>query len=253
MLVTAKTYPVISNRYNETVCTAGITSDGAFVRIYPICYRSLPKQQRFKKYQWISFEAIKDERDPRKESYKLVSDIVLDDVLTTKKQWIDRREVVLSSVQFDLKGIIRKAYDTKGWRSLFVFKPMDIVKFNVTDCSANDNMDRKREMLLHRLEGVDSLIEDIPYRFSYTFKDSNGNLSTLGIIDWEIYELTRKLIRIYKNNFEAISSILTDKYFADIACKRDVYFFLGTNKYWHIRKSKNPFMIIGIFYPPKLD
>ncbi len=32
--------------------------------------------------------------------------------------------------------------------------------------------------------------------------------------------------------------------------KKDVYLFLGTNREWHIRKSPNPFMIIGIFYPP---
>jgi hypothetical protein len=60
-------------------------------------------------------------------------------------------------------------------------------------------------------------------------------------------------MRVYKNNFAIISKILTEKYFDDIACKRDVYFFLGTSKYWHIRKSKNPFMIIGVFYPPKLE
>ena len=43
MLITAKTYPTISSRYNETVCTAGITTDWLFRRLYPICYRSLPK------------------------------------------------------------------------------------------------------------------------------------------------------------------------------------------------------------------
>lgn len=32
--------------------------------------------------------------------------------------------------------------------------------------------------------------------------------------------------------------------------KRDVYLFLGTSREWHIRKSPNPFMIIGIFYLP---
>lgn len=77
MLVTVKTYLTISSKYNETVCTAGITKDGLFKRIYPICYRSLPIEQRFKKYQWISCKAIRDFRDPRKESYKLVSDIGL--------------------------------------------------------------------------------------------------------------------------------------------------------------------------------
>ncbi len=35
--------------------------------------------------------------------------------------------------------------------------------------------------------------------------------------------------------------------------KRDIYLFLGTNRQWHIRKSPNPFMIIGVFYPPKIE
>ena len=33
--------------------------------------------------------------------------------------------------------------------------------------------------------------------------------------------------------------------------KRNIHLFLGTNRQWHIRKSPNPFMIIGVFYPPK--
>lgn len=106
---------------------------------------------------------------------------------------------------------------------------------------------------MHSLDARETLVEDIPYKFSYTFIDSVGKLSTLQLLDWEIYQLTRKLIRVYKNNFSAISKALKSKYFDDIACKRDVYFFLGSNKYWHIRRSKNPFMIIGIFYPPKLE
>lgn len=83
--------------------------------------------------------------------------------------------------------------------------------------------------------------------------DSLNRISTLQLLDWEIYQLTRKLTRVHKNNFLAISKALKNKYFDEIACKRDVYFFLGSNKYWHIRKSKNPFMIISVFYPPKLE
>ena len=75
MLVTAKTYPTISSRYNETVCTAGITKDGLFRRLYPICYRSLPKSEKFAKYQWISCDAVRDLHDPRQESYKLLGKI----------------------------------------------------------------------------------------------------------------------------------------------------------------------------------
>jgi hypothetical protein len=253
MLVTAKTYPTISSRYNETVCTAGITKDGLFRRLYPIFYRSLPKSEKFAKYQWISCDPFRDLRDPRQESYKLLGKIKPLDIITTKQEWTKRRNAVLSNVQFDLQKIIEMAYDSNKWRSLFTFKPTKIIKFNVIDCSFNEKIDRKKEILLHRLDGGDYLVEDIHYKFSYTFVNAIGKISTLQLLDWEIYQLARKLIRVHKNNFSAISNALKNKYFNEITCKRDVYFFLGSNKYWHIRKSKNPFMIIGVFYPPKLE
>jgi len=34
--ITVKAYPAISKEYNETVCTAGITEEGKWIRIYPI-------------------------------------------------------------------------------------------------------------------------------------------------------------------------------------------------------------------------
>ena len=213
----------------------------------------MPKQQKFKKYQWISCKVIRDIRDPRKESYKLISSIRPSDIVTTKQKWQDRRSIILSDVQLDLQKIIEAAYDSNKWKSLFTFKPTSIIKFNIIDQSTDEKINRKKEILLHRLDERKSLIEDVPYKFSYTFTDINGKISTLQLIDWEIYQLARKLMRIYKNDFIAISKILKSKYFDDIACKRDIYFFLGSNKYWHIRKSKNPFMIIGIFYQPKLD
>ena len=54
----------------------------------------------------------------------------------------------------------------------------------------------------------------------------------------------------YGNNYKLIKDILRHKYFTAMQ-KRDVYLFLGTSREWHIRKSPNPFMIIGIFYPPR--
>lgn len=251
MLVTVKTYPALSSRHNEVVCTAGVKSDGSWIRIYPICYRSLPQAQKFKKYQWISFEAQRDLRDPRFESYKLVSSINPSNIMTTYKQWTQRKSFVLKDIQYVLNDIIDTAYDKTKYQSLVVFKPQRIKKFIVRNVDSTKEINKKREILMHRLNEGDSLAEDLPYRFFYTFIDFAGKDSTLQIIDWEIYQLTRKLIKRYGGNTDKISQILTEKYFDEIAVNRDVHLFLGTNKYWHIRRSKNPFMIVGIFYPPK--
>ncbi len=39
ILVTVKTYPTLSRKYGETVCTAGIGEDGTWIRIYPVPFR----------------------------------------------------------------------------------------------------------------------------------------------------------------------------------------------------------------------
>ena len=39
VLNTVKTYPTISSKYDELVCTAGFREDGTWVRIYPIQFR----------------------------------------------------------------------------------------------------------------------------------------------------------------------------------------------------------------------
>ena len=68
ILVLVKTYPTKSNKYVETVCTAGIREDGSWVRIFPIPFRRLEDYQRFKKYQWIECTLYKSEKDKRPES-----------------------------------------------------------------------------------------------------------------------------------------------------------------------------------------
>ena len=41
LLVTVKTYPTLSTKYGETVCTAGVREDGSWVRLYPVPFRSV--------------------------------------------------------------------------------------------------------------------------------------------------------------------------------------------------------------------
>lgn len=42
VLVTVKTYPTISVKYDELVCTAGFREDGSWIRIYPIPFLKRP-------------------------------------------------------------------------------------------------------------------------------------------------------------------------------------------------------------------
>jgi len=43
-----------------------------------------------------------------------------------------------------------------------------------------------------------------------------------------------------------------EKFFNDLALKRDLYLFVGSHYVHHVRRLPDPFIIVGVFYPPHL-
>lgn len=56
VLIAVKTYPTLSEKYDELVCTAGFLEDGTWIRIYPIPFRKLSYDKRYSKWQWIELD-----------------------------------------------------------------------------------------------------------------------------------------------------------------------------------------------------
>jgi len=48
VLITVRTYPTPARKGVEVSCTAGITDDGKWIRLFPIPYRFLDWDKRFK-------------------------------------------------------------------------------------------------------------------------------------------------------------------------------------------------------------
>ena len=263
VFIVVKTYPTISQKYIETVCTAGFREDGSWIRLYPIPFRFLEKEQQYKKYQWIEAELVRNDKDPRPESYRLcdVDNIKpLDEISTGRNcQWEERRKLVLEGkkIYTNTKNLIDLAHENK--LSLAIFKAAKILKLNVDRIDPKD-FQNKVNKALHQLKQGNLFsqqdLEDyktmpmIPYTFSYQFKDDTGKKSTLRILDWEIFQL---YLNCCKNSDEqtAIAKVC-QKYGMDFVNNKDLYLFLGTTREWHIRKGRNPFVIIGLFYPPQI-
>jgi len=70
VLITVKTYPTLSEKYDELVCTAGFREDGSWVRIFPVPFRKLDYQNRYEKWQWIEIDLVKNTSDFRPESFR---------------------------------------------------------------------------------------------------------------------------------------------------------------------------------------
>ena len=89
ILIIVKTYPEISKRYTETVCTGGILAESnQLIRLYPVRYRYLEGKSKFSKYQWISAKVKKAGSDNRPESYNIVEDTIkLGDIIPARSNW----------------------------------------------------------------------------------------------------------------------------------------------------------------------
>ncbi len=77
VLIAVKTYPTLSEKYDELVCTAGFLEDGTWIRIYPIPFRKLSYDKRYSKWQWIELEIVDFvwEESPREWDKKILDAI----------------------------------------------------------------------------------------------------------------------------------------------------------------------------------
>lgn len=125
VLITVKTYPIPSARYDELVCTAGVTETGEFIRLYPIRFRDLPYSQQYRKYQWIEVLVEKHTgRDTRKESFRVNEDSlkILGEPISTKGTgWAERAKFALARRAASMEALydFQKTDDT----SLGVIRP----------------------------------------------------------------------------------------------------------------------------------
>lgn len=58
-----------------------------------------------------------------------------------------------------------------------------------------------------------------------------------------------KCLKVAEGNEAETLAKVREKYEQEFLIEKDIYLFLGTTKEWHMRRAKNPFVIIGVFYP----
>ncbi len=134
VLVAVKTYPTLSSKYDELVCTAGFLEDGSWIRIYPIPFRKLEYDKQYSKYDWIEVDLEKNNSDFRFESHKpksIETAFNIAEHLGTEDSWRLRKEVVLKNVHTNMTELVAQAKDPTKYTSLAVFKPKEILDFKI--------------------------------------------------------------------------------------------------------------------------
>lgn len=265
ILITVKTYPTLSETYDELVCTAGFKEDGSWIRLYPVPFRKLDYKKQYKKWQWIEIDVTKNTKDFRPESYRptdIEKAFVVKEKVGTEDNWARRKEIVLQNVYNNMAELIEKAKAVGDKTSLAVLKPTKVIDFVGEPCDRE--WDKQR---LSRIEGHQAqlgLFDDsakklfkvakkLPYKFSYVFTTQDGQERKLMIEDWELGQLYWNCLDMANGDEQIACQKVKEKYFHYMVKQRDLYFFLGTTKTFHARNAPNPFIIIGTFYPPKID
>lgn len=264
ILITVKTYPTLSKKYAELVCTAGVTENGEWRRLYPVQFRQLYAEQKYSKYQWVEATIKKSISDRRPESYKIIANRLnpIGESLPVDKSWRARREAFFDKVEVheDLEVLIAKAH--RNELSLAMFRPTRFLKFTTELVEREWDAEKlaeleKQKLQLHLFKDEETvareleIVNKLPYKFFYQFEDCRGKKSKLMIEDWEIGALYWNCLRGNDNDELVALEKVKEKYWDDFvqSGKREVFLVLGTTLEQHNKKAPNPFVIISVFYP----
>lgn len=273
VLVSVMTYPSLSGKHIETVCTAGFRVDGSWIRIFPVPLRLLSTesgQLPYSKWQWIEVDLAQNVlHDDRPESFHICDIESLKAMeridVKGKPNWRLRIDWVLKNkrVFTDMNEILDLTRQNK--LSLAVLKPREIKRVLVEPVTIDEEyrqkfikVKQKYDADLAQLSLFDEptlkrnfiFAEKIPYRFRYVFTTDDGVERKIMIEDWEICQLYRNL---RMKHDETTACKMVQERYMELARQNDIYLFMGTSFQWQKRKSKDPYLIIGVFYPPKVD
>lgn len=244
-LIVVRTYPSPAKSGVEVSCTAAITDNGEWLRLFPVPWRYLPEDQRFRKYEWVEVTVTKA-KDVRPESYKLRPDgIKILSHLEPGKEWQARKEIILP-LKAHCLCCLKQQRDAQGFPTLGIIKPkkierLIIAKDKPTWTPAQLGILQQGHLFAEKPKKE---LEKVPFKFQYKFwcDDARCSSHTMMCTDWEIGECWRKWSVEYGDQWEAK---FRQKYETEIIEKFDTHFYVGT-----VHTHPQEWIIVGLFYPP---
>lgn len=229
ILILGSTYPSHSKTYNEIVCTGGIEENTCkMVRLHPVPMRYLEAEQRFKKFQWIDVKVQPHDTDPRPESYRIDTHSILVGRVVenheVRRSYLENSPHLIQSVE------ALKEKQAEEGTSLGIIKPKDIL-----NCSLEFKPESERSEWIRaedarlaqdKLFGDPVKPLDFPearFMVEWTCDDPACSNHRMGILQWGIHELYRKL----KTDPECESKMVNAMQKQLDQWERDVFLFLG--------------------------
>lgn len=235
ILITVRTYPTLSSKYQETVCTGGISDTGQWRRLYPVQWRLLPEHQQYKKHDIIKVKVGEYSADGRVESRKIDAS----SIQITGKADIKSTIPWVKSTTFNSMAEMK----AKG-RTLAPIRA-DTVKDLIADPAAPDWSPAQKELLRQDgLFGGPDPLEKIPFDFRLLWTDGDGHEHNSKFIDWEVGQTWRSFRTRYSDPIAALRDAFMRRFSAD----RMALFYMG-----NFAQHPQHFGVCGTFCPRKVD
>lgn len=249
VLIWAKTYPELSDKYRETVCTAGCTEDGQPIRLYPVPLRYLRQQSRYRLYDWVTVRLKKHPSDHRPESYMVIGEPVQGERLEPNGPgWPQRREIVFQNPTWHYSCLEELKQLQKSHRTSMGFvRVREVQRVWIDHRSPDDRAQHLAKLTrLKRQAQQTDIFGMRGEQFDLQFQDHRIHVSwrcqsptcpghTAGILDWGLAELGRR------RGPDAARQKIED--FANLA-RHELAFFMG-----NFKAHQGNFGIIGLWYP----
>lgn len=182
-MVLVKALPQPSKRYGETVCCAGITSEGNWKRLYPIRFRHLSGSAAFSRWDWVSFQFGTPRSDPRVESCHVHEETIVKDGRMAEGE----RARVLNPL---LDPSAKHAFE--AGRSLALVRPRKSQFYyrprTAKEILAQRDAFRRAAMQKDIFDKELSEIDPSPYDFRFRFSDASGDHDH-ACGDWETHAM----------------------------------------------------------------
>lgn len=241
---TVKAYPAMNSTGTEVVCVAGfrlgVMEQPRWIRLFPVTFRELDQDKKFKKWEKLQIEVKPNARDRRPESRLPNAHSI--ELLTQVKP--KDREDILAGVE-EVSMCELQARQKENGTSLGLVRPGTILDFKAEQRAAEEVA--KQQMRVNEAAGQLKLIgpqltplEVLPHVFRYSYRcDEEGcTVHHQSIIDWEVSAAYRK----WRYHYDDVVQAIQNKWLNELCgAGRHVRFYAG-----NMHQHPQSFLVLGV-------
>jgi hypothetical protein len=233
-----------------------MTESGALIRLFPVPFRLIRDEQRFKKWQWISAQIYRASDDRRPESHKIYVDTIsLDGApLPLKGEWAARRDALSRLAMFSDFAALDEARVSEGV-TLGLVRPTRILGLDIAPVDNPEWTPEELHKLVQHQQQAGLFDDDdarqvttlrkLPYSFHYNYVcEVGGEARTYRhkVADWEAGALYWKCRTRHRDGWEVPFRAKLEQ----ILPAADLQFLMGT-----IHRFPDQWLIVSLIYPPR--